>query len=113
MTKDRSISESSKPLEVVDPPLFSLGQVTVTDGATALLDRAGLNACDVLTMHHGGAWRDFSGCGHVADELALGLGLRLYSAYQLHGTKDRLWIITDPDRRTTTLLVPSEFVRGC
>ena len=111
MKKHRPIPDAPKPLEVVNAPSFPLGQVIVTDGALALLDRAGLNANDVLNLHQGGAWRDFGGCEVLSDELVIGLGLRLYSAYQLRATEEKLWVITDPEQGTTTLLVPKEFVR--
>lgn len=43
-----------------------------------------------------------------ANENALKSGARLFSAYTL-ATEARLWVITEADRASTTMLLPQEY----
>ena len=45
----------------------------------------------------------------TANELALQSGGRIFSAYTLATTAQQVWVITEADRSTTTLLLPSEY----
>jgi hypothetical protein len=89
-------------------PLFALGQVVATPGALELLESAGKAPSEFISKHQSGDWGD-----EMCDEdrelnnAALKDGSRLLSAYTVG--KDKLWIITEADRSSTTLLLPSEY----
>ena len=91
--------------------MFSLGNVVATPGALDLLDRHALNAVIVLRRH---IWGDF---GSVCDEhrsanlAAIGNGARILSVYEVGaaGKIENLWVVTEADRSSTTLLLPSEY----
>lgn len=85
---------------------FRLGKIVTTPNA---LDR--LTQEDILTgiqRHQAGDWGDISEDDRAKNELALQQGLRLWSVY--HATNGvRFWLITEADRRTTTVLVPEDY----
>lgn len=87
---------------------FGLGRIRATPAARAALVTAGVDPRSLLKRHAHGDW----GCLHPfdadANELALRQGMRILSAYLLP-TGDRIWIITDADRSTTTILIPEEY----
>jgi hypothetical protein len=91
------------------PCLFRLGSIVATRGALDLLDRAGVNASDLLTKHVTGDWGVVSLMGAAANLRAVGKGSRVMSAYDLGQNHERLWIITESDRSLTTLLMPNEY----
>lgn len=92
-------------------PMFSAGNVVATHGALDLLDRHALNAATILRRH---MWGDFGVIGaedRAANLAAIGNGARILSSYEV-GPEDRterLWVVTEADRSTTTLLLPSEY----
>ena len=61
-----------------------------------------------VRRHAWGDWGDVSAEDAQANERALQDGSRLFSAYAL-GTGERLWIITEADRSSTTVLLPDEY----
>jgi hypothetical protein len=89
--------------------LFTLGQVVATPGAIDLLDRAGVNASDVLARHQCGDWGDVCASDAAENMHALDVGNRILSAYSLGASKKRLWAITEWNRQITTLLLPEEY----
>ena len=88
-------------------PLFSLGLVVATPGALELLDRAGINAFAYLTRHQTGDFGTLLPPDLHENHLAISYGNRIIYAY--NGGRERLWIITEADRSSTTLLLPSEY----
>jgi hypothetical protein len=61
-----------------------------------------------LTPPAQGDWGEFDAHDRQSNDRAVQDGTRILSAYQLSdGT--RLWIITEADRSTTTLLLPEEY----
>ncbi len=99
-----------KPLTTDTPsfPLFKLGQVVATPGAIDLLRSLALNPLLFLGRHAYGDWGQIDDHDREANRAALKHGNRLLSAYQLN-RNDRLWIITEADRSSTTLLLPQEY----
>jgi hypothetical protein len=88
--------------------LFPIGHVMATPGAMALLqDDAGLAAM-LLARHHHGDWGDVDSEDWGTNNTAVKMGDRIVSSYTLLGA-GVLWIITERDRSTTTLLLPSEY----
>jgi len=58
--------------------------------------------------HSAGDWGDVSADDWKANDYAITSGERLFSAYEL-GAGKRLWIITEADRSSTTVLLPDEY----
>ncbi|MBW5286370.1 hypothetical protein [Burkholderia gladioli] len=90
-------------------PLFSLGRTVATPGALDLLDRTGTNAAELLRRHQCGDWGAVCLADARSNDLAVTDGMRLLSAYELGDMRELAWIITEADRRATTLLLPSEY----
>jgi hypothetical protein len=90
-------------------PLFWLGHVGATLGALDLLDRTGTDASTLLHRHQSGDWGSICETNGTANDDALRMGGRLLSAYELGPRRERLWIITEADRSTSTLLLPEEY----
>lgn len=89
-------------------PRFPLGQVVATPGALAALQEAGDRPADLLRRHVCGDWGEVDEEDQRENERSLEDDCRLLSAYTLTGGA-RLWIITEADRSSTTLLLPSEY----
>lgn len=87
---------------------FPLGRVVATPGALQALEEAGENADTLMKRHLTGDWGELDEHDRGENERSLATGCRLLSAYSLsNGTK--LWVITEADRSSTTLLLPSEY----
>jgi hypothetical protein len=87
---------------------FPLGRIVATPGALTALEEAGESAGGFLKRHVAGDWGELDQDDQRENELSVARGFRLLSAYNLsNGT--RLWIITEADRSSTTLLLPSEY----
>lgn len=89
------------------PLLFQLGTVVTTPGALDLLVRAGMNATAYLARHQTGDFGTLSSPDLQANQMAITYASRILSAYDVGG--ERLWMITEADRCSTTLLLPSEY----
>lgn len=100
-------SFSQTRLSADEKPLFGLGLVVATHGALDLLDRTGINATIYLTRHQTGDFGNLSPPDQHENHVAITYGSRILSAYDVG--RERLWIITEADRSSTTLLLPSEY----
>lgn len=89
-------------------PLFPAGQIVATPGALALLEESNKTAFEFLSRHLCGDWGDVCEDDKIENELSVKRGFRLMSSYVVSG-EEKLWIITEADRSTTTLLLPSEY----
>jgi hypothetical protein len=90
-------------------PLFPLGRTVATPGAMAALEAAGSSALLYLSRHAAGDWGDLTQEDKAENELAVKKGWRIFSAYILPKTGQKLWVISEADRSVTTLLLPSEY----
>ncbi|AXW24580.1 hypothetical protein [Ralstonia solanacearum] len=90
-------------------PLFPLGQIVATPGALDLLDRTGINPSALLHRHQQGDWGAVCAEDAQSNVQAVLVRARILSAYELGSRCERLWIITEADRRVTTLLLPTEY----
>lgn len=93
-------------------PLFELGRVVATPGALALLAEHGVEPLALLQRHVSGDWGTVSEADARANDEAVHGGTRLLSSYPLMGNPagDKIiWLITEADRSSTTLLKPSEY----
>jgi hypothetical protein len=87
---------------------FGLGTVVATPGALAAMRDAGQSPTDFLGCHAVGDWGDIDGHDIKENEIALQDGGRLLSSYQtIKG--EAIWVITEADRSSTCLLLPSEY----
>lgn len=92
------------PYEIMQPR-FPVGMTYATPGATAL----GVDLTKYMRRHHCGDWGDeLCAEDKAANEQALKDGSRLLSCYRTPAG-DRLYIITEWDRSTTTIMLPSEY----
>ena len=89
-------------------PRFSLGQVVATPGALEALTESGDNPASLLARHATGDWGELDEHDRHENELSVEHGFRILSAYTLK-TGTRLWIITEGDRSSTTILLPTEY----
>jgi hypothetical protein len=90
---------------------FPTGRIVWTRGINNLVADNELFAKFVLISlrrHFTGDWGDLSEPDKQENELSLKADLRLLSAYKSDGLPD-IWIITEADRSSTTILFPSEY----
>lgn len=87
---------------------FNPGAVVATPGALEALHTAQQNAVHFLARHLRGDWGELDDPDKQANDHALTCRGRLLSAYTL-STGEKLWIITEADRSSTCLLLPSEY----
>jgi hypothetical protein len=119
---DPGSDQDGKPviLMAVSTLRFSLGSVVATPGALALLAQHGVEPAELLSRHLSGDWGQVSADDAQANNHALKHGDRLLSAYVLPlrdsgaarddtPAGDRVWVITEADRSSTCLLLPSEY----
>ena len=89
---------------------FKLGQIYMTRGVS---DRCAADlefskfVTGSLKRHANGDWGDLDEEDKKENEFAIGKYLRILSAYK--SDKDKIWIITEADRATTTILFPDEY----
>jgi len=87
---------------------FLLGQIVATPGALAAFEDARDNPMPYLYRHVSGDWGEVSPVDAAENELSLREGFRTISAYTINeGVK--IWIITEADRSSTTILLPEEY----
>ncbi|CAJ3454850.1 plasmid related protein [Burkholderia pseudomallei] len=90
-------------------PRFPMGRPVITPAAQAALDAADTEGVLLLARHIHGDWGNLSVADQAANELALLTGNRLLSSYNLPDGQGRVWIITEANRATTTILLPDEY----
>ena len=87
---------------------FPLGQTFITPGAEEALMIAGQTAIEFLRRHMSLDSDELSDEDMSENELSLREGFRVLSAFRTTPGQ-RLWIITEADRSSTTILLPSEY----
>ena len=88
--------------------LFPLGRLVAAPGAIELLRSADEDLLPaLLERHQSGDWGELPPEDARENEVYLRYGFRELSSYRVAGEK--LWVITERDRSTTTLLLPSEY----
>lgn len=85
---------------------FKLGRTLATPGALAVAEPEEM--AGLMARHHSGDWGDLSQDDLDENELSVEQGYRVLSAY-LTRSGDKLWIITEADRSSTTVLLPEEY----
>jgi len=87
---------------------FPLGRIVATPGALRALERANQSPAVFLARHAAGDWGELDPEDIRENEYSVAHGFRLLSAYTT-AAGERLWIITEADRSSTTLLLPEEY----
>lgn len=87
---------------------FDLGRTLATRGAIDLMERAGIPYITLFRRHALCDWGDISPDGIIANNIAAATGSgRILSSYAVDDAQ--LWVITEADRSTTTILLPEEY----
>jgi hypothetical protein len=86
---------------------FELGQLLATSGALEAV--AGEDLGLYLVRHAAGDWGVVGDADKRANDRALVDGTRLFSADLLRDRVTKIWIISEPDRSATTVLLPDEY----
>jgi len=77
--------------------LFSIGQCVATPGALEALQAAEISPLQFLARHARGDWGDLSEGDKELNDEALTDGSRIFSAYDLPGQDQKIWIITEAE----------------
>ena len=95
-------------------PRFALGRVVATPGALKILEETGADALALLRRHARGDWGEVPPEDARENELSVREGFRVLSSYPVGGEAgeaegSKVWIVTEADRSSTCLLLPSEY----
>ena len=85
---------------------FRIGKIVSTANALEQLTREDI--LRAIGRHQAGDWGDVSENDRTKNELALKQGHRLWSVYHA-ANRRKFWLITEADRRTTTVLLPEDY----
>ena len=88
--------------------LFSLGSLVATPGALAALERARQTPMTFLSRHVCGDWGTVCEDDKKLNDQSVKNGTRILSAYET-SAGEKLWVITEADRNSTTILLPDEY----
>ena len=89
--------------------LFDPGRISVTPGALAVLRETATDTGALLERHVSGDWGSLPLSGVQEYERSIRVGGRILSSYPVADERERVWIITEADRSSTCLLLPSEY----
>jgi hypothetical protein len=89
--------------------LFPLGRIVATPGALSLLASAATSPAELLDRHVAGDWGEVPPEDARENERSLKYGFRIVSSYPVGVSGERVWIITEADRSSTCLLLPTEY----
>ena len=102
MQRDSSMSEPNTIRR------FALGQTFITSGAEEALMIAGQTGIEFLRRHMSCDFGELADEDERENELSLRAGFRVLSAYRT-AKGQKIWITTEADRSSTTILLPSEY----
>ena len=106
--KTTNHKEQNSDTPPVRAPRFALGQIVSTPGALEAFGEAGQTPLEFLARHVAGDWGQVDKADAAENELSVKEGFRILSAYTLkNGT--RIWVITEADRSSTCVLLPTEY----
>jgi hypothetical protein len=86
---------------------FPIGQLVATPSALRLLELHGILPLRLIARHIHGDWGNVPPEDAALNNEALKYGSRILSSYQVGN--ERVWIITEADRSSTTILLPDEY----
>lgn len=102
------MTDNSKRPATTPKPLFALGQVVATPDALDAMTQLNIAPLDLIHRHVTGDWGDLGVDDQQQNLLAIRSGLRIFSSYKLSASM-KIWIITEADRSSTTLLLADEY----
>ncbi|ALS66599.1 MULTISPECIES: hypothetical protein [Pandoraea] len=85
-----------------------LGRLLATPAAVDAIQSAGASIYALVNRHACGDWGDLPEADREQNDLSVVSGRRVLSCYPLGGEL-KVWIVTDADRSTTTILLPEEY----
>lgn len=88
------------------PIRFQPGSIVVHVGALQVANHQQI--AKLLSRHLSGDWGDLDDEDKQANEQALKWGERILSSYKLENG-EKLWILTERDRSSTTVLTPGDY----
>lgn len=88
-------------------PLFPMGQIVATPAVADHFAAHGVSPMNYLSRHACGDWGDVPPEDAAANQASIELGTRILSSYKV--ASEVVWVITEADRSSTTLLFPSEY----
>ena len=91
--------------------MFNLGQVLITRGLNELISensRLEFFIYHCLKRHQMGEWGDLDDEDKELNNEAVETGERIFSSYNFT-SEITIWIITEWDRKYTTILLPEEY----
>jgi len=88
--------------------LFPLGQIFLTVGAQNALEKSHQLPNEFLAKHQTGDWGMVCEDDRKENERAVTEGFRILSVYKTE-KGEKLWIITEADRSSSTILKPDEY----
>ena len=94
--------------KVRTPILLKLGQTVITPGALDAITKAGQTPFEFLIPHIHCNWGEVCQEDAALNDWAMKNGERVLSAYRTK-TNVRVWVITEADRSSTTILLPDEY----
>jgi hypothetical protein len=86
-----------------------LGQLVATLGALQALQESGQSPLDFVSRHAAGDWGAVDAEDWKLNDRAVIEGSRILSAYVLNDGTTKVWVITEADRSSTVILLPSEY----
>lgn len=88
--------------------MFARGQVVATPGALNAMTELGISPLALIHRHVTGDCGELGAEDQQQNLLAIRSGMRIFSSYKI-GASVKIWIITEADRSSTTLLLPDEY----
>jgi predicted RNA methylase len=114
-TPDDSVIEDAVAFSRLNGPYspqpFQLGRLVMTRTVQDLVTSKGFNPYPHLAAHKSGDWGDADVSDRKSNDYALKHGdLRIFSSYDApQAPGGKLWIITEADRSSTTIMLPSDY----
>ena len=93
---------------IAEKKCVPLGQIVATPGSLQAIEEAGQTPAEFLKRHQQGDWGEVCGEDWQLNDESLKDGTRILSAYRT-AKNVRVWIITEADRSSTTILLPDEY----
>lgn len=89
--------------------LFTLGVIVATPAALRTIEMCDGSFTALLARHATGDWGDMDPADAALNNEAVSKGNdRILSSYKI-GQGEKVWIITERDRSSTTILLPDEY----
>lgn len=88
--------------------LFTLGRIVATPAVLTAIEESEQAPELFLSRHQSGDWGDCCDEDKSENDLSVREGHRIFSVYHT-SNGEKLWVITEADRQSTCLLLPSEY----